>query len=229
MKCKNKIQFIIIVLALFLFVSIFQADASEPIEIITESIEVLKEMFIAEDSDAFKALLKDVKGIAIFPSILKVGWGIGGQYGKGIIFRKKNNLGIWNGPAFIKMKSLSIGPQIGVQSVALVLVINNERGMEGFLENNFTLGGSASIAVGPLGRALSADTDYKFKASIYSYSMSKGAYIGASFQGSTIEEDSNMNELFYKKSLTNRNILQNKISINPKVLKLLILVNKLRG
>ena len=52
-----------------------------------------------------------------------------------------------------------------------------------FMENNFTLEGSASIVAGPLRRSFSADTDYKFKASTYSYSISKGAYIGVSFQG----------------------------------------------
>jgi len=198
-----------------------------PSEIINESIEVLEEMSASEDSGAFGALLKEAKGIAIFPSIIKIGWGIGGQYGKGIIFRKDSRVGIWYGPAFVKIKSISVGPQIGIQSIALVLVISNERGLEGFMEDNLTLGGSVSIAAGPLGRSLSADTDYKFKASIYSYSISKGAYIGASFQGSAIEEDSGANELFYGKKISNRTILGNKITVNPAVLKLLFLINKI--
>ena len=198
-----------------------------PSEIINESIEVLKEMSTSEDSGAFGALLKEAEGIAIFPSIIKIGWGIGGHYGKGIIFRKDSRVGIWYGPAFVKIKSISVGPQIGIQSIALVLVISNERGMEGFMEDNFTLGGTASIAAGPLGRSLSADTDYKFKASIYSYSISKGAYIGASFQGSAIQEDSEANELFYRKSMSNRTILGNRITVNPAVLKLLLLVKKI--
>jgi len=198
-----------------------------PSEIINESIEVLKEMSTSEDSGAFGALLKEAEGIAIFPSIIKIGWGIGGQYGKGIIFRKDSRVGIWYGPAFVKIKSISVGPQIGIQSIALVLVISNERGMEGFMEDNFTLGGTASIAAGPLGRSLSADTDYKFKASIYSYSISKGAYIGASFQGSAIQEDSEANELFYRKSMSNSSILGNRITVNPAVLKLLLLIKKI--
>ena len=226
MKNKN-IKSIILVLLLFLVLTcIGQAAPMTPSEIINESIEVLKEMSEAEDSGAFGALLKEAEGIAIFPSIIKIGWGIGGQYGKGIIFRKDSRVGIWYGPAFVKIKSLSIGPQIGIQSIALVLVISNERGMEGFMEDNLTLGGTASIAAGPLGRSLSADTDYKFKASIYSYSISKGAYIGVSFQGSAIEEDSEANELFYGKSISNRTILGNKITVNPAVLKLLLLIKK---
>ena len=227
---KNKpIRFIIFVLLLFLFLtSIGQAAPMTPSEIINESIEVLEEMLVSEDSGAFGSLLKEAEGIAIFPSIIKIGWGIGGQYGKGIIFRKNSRLGIWYGPAFVKIKSISVGPQIGIQSIALVLVISNERGMEGFMEDNVTLGGTASIAAGPLGRSLSADTDYKFKASIYSYSISKGAYIGVSFQGSVIEEDSEANELFYGKNISNRSILENRVSVNLAVLKLMLLIKKVR-
>ena len=228
---KNKtVRYIIFGLLLFLVLTcIAQAAPTTmtPSEIINESIEALKEMSVSEDSGAFGALLKEAEGIAIFPSIIKIGWGIGGQYGKGIIFRKDSRVGIWHGPAFVKIKSISVGPQIGIQSIALVLVISNERGMEGFMEDNLTLGGTASIAAGPLGRSLSADTDYKFKASIYSYSISKGAYIGASFQGSAIEEDSETNELFYGKSISNRTILGNKITVNPAVLKLLLLIKKI--
>lgn len=228
-KMKNKTtMFIILALLLFLVLTcIGQAAPTTPSEIINQSIEVLEEMSASEDSGAFGALLKEAKGIAIFPSIIKIGWGIGGQYGKGIIFRKDSRVGIWYGPAFVKMKSISIGPQIGIQSIALVLVISNERGMEGFMEDNLTLGGNASIAAGPLGRSLSADTDYKFKASIYSYSISKGAYIGVSFQGSAIQEDGEVNDLFYRKRTSNRIILANKITINPAVLKLFLLIKKI--
>jgi len=228
---KNRtLKNIILTLSLFLvFTCTVQAATTTmtPSEIINESIEVLKEMSVSEDSGAFGALLKEAEGIAIFPSIIKIGWVIGGQYGKGIIFRKDSRVGIWYGPAFVKIKSISVGPQIGIQSIALVLVISNERGMEGFMKDNFTLGGTASIAAGPLGRSLSADTDYKFKASMYSYSISKGAYIGVSLQGSAIEEDSEANELFYVKSISNRTILGGKINVNPAVLKLLLLIKKI--
>jgi len=224
----NNITLVLLVLLLFLFCEgLVQAAPKSSAEIISESIEVLKEMSSAEDSGAFGALLKKAKGVAIFPSIIKIGWGIGGQYGKGIIFRKDSRVGIWYGPSFVKIKSLSIGPQIGIQSIALVLVIFNERGLEGFMEDNLTLGGSISIAAGPLGRSLSADTDYKFKASIYSYSISKGAYIGASFQGSTIEEDESANKEFYGKDISNRTALETKIPVNPAVLKLLLLIKKI--
>jgi len=228
-KMKNKTTMVTILALLLILVltCIGQAAPTTPSEIINQSIEVLEEMSASEDSGAFGTLLKEAKGIAIFPSIIKIGWGIGGQYGKGIIFRKDSRVGIWYGPAFAKIKSISVGPQIGVQSVALVLVIFNERGMEGFMKDNLILGGTASIAAGPLGRSLSADTDYKFKASIYSYSISKGAYIGASFQGSAIQEDGEANELFYGKRISNQIILGKKITVNPAILKLFLLIKKI--
>ena len=113
---KNRtLKNIILTLSLFLvFTCIGQAATTTmpPSEIINESIEVLEEMSVSEDSGAFGALLKEAEGIAIFPSIIKIGWGIGGQYGKGIIFRKDSRVGIWYGPAFVKIKSISVGPQM---------------------------------------------------------------------------------------------------------------------
>ncbi len=115
---KNKtIKYIIFVPLLFLVLTCMVQAAPTtmtPSEIINESIEVLS---TSEDSGAFGALLKEAEGIAIFPSIIKIGWGIGGQYGKGVIFRKDSRIGIWYGPAFVKIKSISVGPQIGIQSI----------------------------------------------------------------------------------------------------------------
>ncbi|MDD5014859.1 MAG: hypothetical protein PHW73_07135, partial [Atribacterota bacterium] len=95
---KNKaIKYIIFAPLLFLVLTcIGQAAPMTSSEIISQSIEVLEEMSVSEDSGAFRALLKEAKGIAIFPSIIKIGWGIGGQYGKGIIFRKDSRVGIWD-------------------------------------------------------------------------------------------------------------------------------------
>ncbi|GAB4114888.1 MAG: lipid-binding SYLF domain-containing protein [Candidatus Caldatribacteriota bacterium] len=226
MEKRWSLLLLIIIISVFIFSVQGITNTEKPSEIIDQAIEVLKEMEEAEDSGAFAVLLGKAKGVAIFPSLTRIGLGIGGQFGKGIIFRK-GSAGIWYGPAFIEIKSLSLGPQMGIQSVALVLVISNERGMEGFLENNLTLGGNISIAVGPLGRSLSADTDLKMEAAIYSYSIAKGAYVGASFQGSTIAEDKEMNKLFYGKEISHKNILENKISLNPDVLKLLLYLRKL--
>lgn len=228
---RNKFLLLTIVLLLLLFFSqefIVYAAQARPTKVINEAIEALEEMSSAEDSGAFKELLEEAEGIAIFPSVVKVAiFGIGGLKGDGIIIRKDYKTDTWYGPAFIKIKSASIGVQIGFQSIALVLVITNRQGLEGFMKDNFTFGGTASITAGPIGRSLSADTDFELKASIYSYSISKGLYYGASLQGSTIRENSDANETFYGKYISNRTILETKISKNAEFLKLLALIKEI--
>ncbi len=88
------------------------------------------------------------------------------------------------------LSGASIGIQIGAQSVGLVLVITNEEGLRAFTGgNSFKLGADVAIAAGPVGRDTSAATDSRAKASIYSYSMSKGLFAGMTFEGSVLNQN----------------------------------------
>ena len=72
---------------------------------------------------------------------------------------------------------------MGIQSTSLVLVITNERGINNLRDGTVTLGGSLSVAAGPVGRSAEAGTDIELAASIYSYSMSRGIFAGMSLEG----------------------------------------------
>ena len=228
---RNKFLLLIIVLSLFLFSQelIICAAQATPSEIINETIKALDEMSSSLDSGLFKGLLKRAEGIAIFPSITEVAiLGIGGQKGDGLVLRKDNETGVWHGPAFLKIKSAGIGFKMGIQSIDLVLVINNRQGLDAFMENSFKFGGTLAWTVGPIGRSVSAEIDSDFNAPIYSYSITKGLYFDAgSLQGSTIKENSDANETFYGESISNRTILETKISKNAEFLKLLALIQEI--
>ena len=170
----------------------------------------IEELLSKPDSGAFLQLVEQAEGLVIFPTFYKLGFVVGGQYGEGIVLRKDPESGEWYGPAFVNIYGLSWGAQAGVQSASLVLVVMNEEGINGFMGNNFTLGGSVGVSAGPLGRQLSADVDYKLKASIYSYSVSKGFYAGASVEGAFIRTNDNANEAFYRQPLTPEQILKEK-------------------
>ncbi len=229
---KNKFLFLIVVLSLLLFFSqelIICAAQAMPSEIINETIKALEEMSSSLDSGLFKGLLKRAEGIAIFPSITEVAiFGIGGQKGDGLVLRRDNKTGVWHGPAFLKIKSAGIGLKMGIQSIDLILVINNRQGVEAFMKNTFKFGGTLAWTVGPIGRSVSAEIDSDFNAPIYSYSITKGLYFDAgSLQGSTIKENNDANETFYGESISNRTILETKISKNAEFLKLLALIEKI--
>jgi lipid-binding SYLF domain-containing protein len=83
----------------------------------------------------------------------------------------------------------------------------NDEGMEKLLESKFTLGGSAGVAAGPIGRSSSAQTDAHLTAGILSWSRSRGAFAGLTLEGATLRNDIDENEELYGKRLTNQQIL----------------------
>ncbi|ACM24065.1 MULTISPECIES: lipid-binding SYLF domain-containing protein [Thermotoga] len=166
---------------------------SSVFDIIDDAYLSLKEFLDQPDSGAFLSLLERARGILIVPKYLKLGWVVGGQYGQGILLRRDPLTNTWYGPLFVKIYGLSVGPQIGFQSVSLIAVIMEN--VETFAKGNITLGGSLSVAAGPLGRRLSAD--YNLDASVYSYSIARGFYAGFSLEGAKIDVDLDLTREYY--------------------------------
>src|SRR5690606_12080103 len=102
----------------------------------------------------------------------------------------------WSMPSFVGLKGGSFGFQIGGQSADIVLVfVNADAGR--LASSTFNLGGGVSVAAGPVGRNVSAETDYKLKSEIYSYSKSKGLFAGVDISGTTWELDYSANRWAY--------------------------------
>ncbi len=99
----------------------------------------------------------------------------------------------WYGPSFATVAGASWGLQIGAQSIALVLVITNERGWKVSRETTSSWEATSSEVLGPVGRRGELGTDYRLKASMYSYSMTKGLFAGLSLEGAAITVDQNAN------------------------------------
>ena len=172
------------------------------------SADLINKMANEQDADALADVIKSGKGVAIFPAVTKAGLGIGGQTGEGVVFLRQSN-GRWSGPAFMGISGASIGFQIGVQSVGLVLVITNEQGLRAFTGgNSFKLGADVAIAAGPVGRDASAATDGRAKASIYSYSMSKGLFAGISIDGSVINQNRDASKAYWGRDISAANALK---------------------
>ncbi len=198
------------VCALFAFLAAFSGDraqAKTPNERINGAVEVLRDMEGQEDVATMGKLLSKAKGVAIFPSVIKAGLVIGGQYGEGFILRRNPDTNAWYGPNFVNITGASWGLQIGVQSIALVLVITNDRGMQGFMGNNVKLSGDLSVAAGPVGRHAEAGTDYKLGASIYSYTMTKGLFAGISLEGAVVDVDEEANSSYWGAAISARTAL----------------------
>ncbi len=171
--------------------------AEDEVKRINDATTVLEEIMSAADKAVPSSVMEKAEAIAVFPSLLKGGLGVGGQRGRGIISVRDKKAGGWSSPAFLTITGGSIGAQIGVQAIDLVLVINNQRGLEQLVKNQFKVGADASVAAGPVGRDASASTDIQMRAQILSYSRTRGLFAGVTLNGTTIRQDRDANERFY--------------------------------
>jgi lipid-binding SYLF domain-containing protein len=150
-------------------------------------------------------LLAKAECVVVFPNVIKAGFILGGQGGRGAASCRTPSG--WSAPAYFSIKGGSIGLQAGGQSNDFVLLIMNDSGMKSLLSDKFELGGEASVAAGPVGRTTSATTDAKFDAEILSYSRSKGLFGGISLKGSVISPDKSDMEGTYGKGMKAQTVL----------------------
>ena len=166
---------------------------------------VFGEIMSAEDRAIPRAILAKAEGIAIFPSTVKAGFVVGGMRGRGVLSARTPDG--WSSPAFLTLTGGSFGLQIGGQAADIVLVINDRRGLENLVRNQFKLGADAGVAAGPVGRDAQAATDIQLRAQILSYSRARGLFAGVTINGSTIRSDRDANERFYGKRLETKEIV----------------------
>jgi lipid-binding SYLF domain-containing protein len=203
------------VLSLALAAQPFAQEGVKESDRIRAAVTVLDEVMGARDSSVPGSILEKAEAIAVFPSLVKAGFVVGGSRGHGLISVRDPKSGTWSSPAFLTITGGSIGFQIGVQEVDLVLVVQNRRGLEQLLKNQFKVGADASVAAGPVGRDASASTDIQLRAQILSYSRTRGVFAGVTLNGSTIRQDRDANERFYGIAYRTAQIVTQRLGGSP--------------
>jgi len=160
-----------------------------------KATKTLNEIMQISDKSIPRDLLDRAKAVAVFPSVLKAAFIIGGHGGKGVISRRLPSG--WGAPAFFKISGGSLGFQIGASSSDVVMLFMTEDSLKNLLEDKFEIGGEAAAAAGPLGRTAKATTDAQLQAAILSYSRSKGLFAGLSLTGAVISADNDANQAVY--------------------------------
>lgn len=214
----NKIKFLAIPFLLSFIIVLTSAtrvDGDNQTERIHRAANVLKEFGDTEESIPHD-LVSQCEGIVIIPNMINAGLGIGGKRGKGVAIVKMDN-GKWSDPVFITFTGGSIGAQIGVQSVDLVLVFRHKSVLTKVGNSDFTVGSDASATAGPVGKTKSANTDYKMEAEIYSYSHSRGLFAGVSINGSNLGVDKDANHAYYGEETNPEDIFATAKSKTPAI------------
>lgn len=110
------------------------------------------------------ALMREARGVAIIPGVVKAGFVIDGRFGRGVVVARQPD-GCWSSPVFITMTGGGVGLQAGVESTDVVLVFRTTHSMDRFQrgKGQLNLGGDLSIAAGPIGREAEAGTDARLR------------------------------------------------------------------
>src|SRR6266851_4587114 len=172
---------------------------------IQEAATVLREIHSVPDQDIPQDLWQNATCVAVIPGLKKAAFVIGGEYGKGLMSCR--HAGAWSAPVFMQLGKGSWGLQIGAQSIDLVLLVMNTKGVEKMLRNNVTLGAEASVAAGPVGRDARAATDAQLNTDIVSYSRTQGLFAGINLSGGIIRPDVDDSHDLYGRDRSVRDVL----------------------
>jgi len=156
---------------------------------------ILRAIQSAPDQGLPEKVLASAACVAVVPSMLNGGFVLGLRYGRGVATCRTAKG--WSAPAFFVVQGGSFGLQFGAQAVDVIMLIMNDNGMTELLSSNFRLGAQASVAAGPVGRQTAAETDWKMRAQVLSYSRSRGVFAGATLEQGTIKQDKDSTRAFY--------------------------------
>ena len=200
----------IVLLALLATSAWAQSGArSADIERVQTASTVLSQIMEAPDSKIPDSIMSGAKCIAIVPSMLKISFIFGANYGKGIATCRTASG--WSAPTFFRVEGGSFGFQAGGQASDLVLIIRTDDGMQHLLQSKFKLGADASAAAGPVGRDAQAATDLTMRAQILTYSRSRGLFLGVSLAGAVVRQDDGDTQAFYGKDWTFYSLLNGEV------------------
>jgi lipid-binding SYLF domain-containing protein len=189
--------------AVLAMVAVRAAPAQQPmsgaaeLQTVTSARQALAQFAGLQIESIPPAMLGAAEGVAIFPNMMKGGFILGVNYGRGVLMIRRPDR-TWSPPVMVTMGGGSIGFQAGIQAADIVLVFATPRSLEGIMSGRkVTLGADASVALGPIGRQANAGTDARLGAEIYSYARSRGLFAGVSLGGADLSVDNNANAMLY--------------------------------
>ncbi|WP_119461592.1 lipid-binding SYLF domain-containing protein [Rhodospirillaceae bacterium SYSU D60014] len=191
------------------------AALSDQQEIIDEARITFDKLTTDPEFAELPGYINRAKALLIFPTLVKGGFIIGGEGGTGVLVVRGGGRQGWSYPAFYTLAAASVGLQIGGQVSEAILTIMSQKALDAVLDNQMKFGGDVSLAAGPLGKGLGADTTTNLKADVYSFAKTSGLFGGISFEGAGILKRDEWNEAYYGKGTTPYGIVIERRVSNP--------------
>ncbi len=170
---------LILVLASLVLSLARPALAKDAADIEADARAALVDLYIA--APAAKALSEKSVAVLVFPSIIKAGFIVGGQYGEGVLFKNDEAAGFYNSVAG------SYGLQAGAQKFGYALFFMTDSSAR-YLDKSegWEIGTGPSIVLVDEGMARSMTTT-TLKGDIYAFTFDqKGLMAGLGIQGTKV-------------------------------------------
>ncbi len=194
------------------------ARATTPSEqqILINNAKSTVQTFTADpDMGAMRYYLKQARAVLVFPQIFKAGFFIGGEGGSGVLLGRNAGSDTWTPPAFYTLGGGSLGLQFGAEAAQVMLLIMTTKALDAVINNQVKLGADASIAVGPIGKGVSAATTTALREDIVSFSRTKGLFAGISVAGSVINARNDWDQSYYGRPVTAGDIVLRHMAQTP--------------
>jgi lipid-binding SYLF domain-containing protein len=126
----------------------WQPGSGQP-DTMTAQVNAAIERFKARDP-SLDRFFKDAFGYAVFPSIGKGGFWIGGAYGDGEVYQQGKPIGVTS------ITQVTVGPQIGGQAYSEIIFFGDQQALDNFKAGNFTFNAQVSAVAATAGAARNA-------------------------------------------------------------------------
>jgi lipid-binding SYLF domain-containing protein len=154
--------------------------------------------------------LKNVKGLLIYPQVLKAGFILGGSGGTGVLVVRDGKSKDWSQPAFYTIGAVSFGLQIGGEAAEVIVMVMTQKAIDSLYTTSVKFGGDTSVAAGPYGMGTKANVTADF----ISFAKSKGLYAGLNLEGSAVDVRESLSKAYYGKAVTPVQIIVEKKASN---------------
>ena len=211
-----KVYPLIFVLPAATICMVSQPALAAPEDVIIDSTDTIARFVSSRNEERIPPqIIRQAKGIAIFPGVITGGFIFGGTSGSGTLIIKDDR-GRWGNPVIVSLSAGSFGLQAGAKSTDVILVFMTQHSIRSTLRESFTLGGNVSVAGGPVGGNAVTPTDAP-DSDIYSYTRSQGLFAGVAIEGSKIAYDTEETErLYQRQNLTVQRALRDRtLEISP--------------
>jgi lipid-binding SYLF domain-containing protein len=176
--------------------------------------DVFREVMATPDKGIPHGLLDRAQCIVIIPGMKKAAFIVGADYGKGYAVCR-TTAGTWGAPDPVGLSGGSFGPQLGVDSTDVILLMMTEKGLNHLMADKFTIGVDGAAVVGPVGRDAAAETDASLRAEILSWSRSHGLFVGASLDGTVLTHSKGETEKLYGREYNGKELIRGQVTPPP--------------